>query len=55
MLTGIAVGAFNDLEEAAGIMVKPMATYKPNLEKHNEYMKIYERYSKVYDAVRPLI
>lgn len=55
MLTGIAVGVFKDLDEAAGIMVKPMATYKPDLEKHNEYMKIYERYSKVYDAVRPLM
>ncbi len=55
MLTGVALGCFKDLSDAANHMVVRKQTYEPNQEMHEKYMKIYERYSKVYDAVRPLV
>jgi len=55
MLTGVAVGVFRDLEEAAVMMVQQRETYLPNQERHDRYMQIYERYRKVYSAVRPLM
>ena len=55
MLTGIAIGVFRDLEEAAGHMVEETVTYKPRPEMHKKYMKVFERYHRVYEAVRPLV
>ena len=55
MLTGVAVGVFKDLAEAASVMVRQRETYLPNPKRHEQYMRIYERYRKVYQAVRPLM
>lgn len=55
MLTGIAVGLFADLNDAAAHMVQKTETYLPRAEMHEKYMKIYERYKRVYHAVRPLM
>ncbi|MGN0355965.1 MAG: L-fuculokinase [Muricoprocola sp.] len=55
MLTGIAVGCFTDLEDAAEHMVEKTTTYYPREEMHQKYQKIYERYRKVYEAIRPLV
>ena len=55
MLTGVAMGVFRDLAEAAAIMVRQMETYQPDPRRHEQYMQIYERYRKVYSAVRPLM
>ena len=55
MLTGVAVGVFRDLAEAAAIMVRQLETYQPDPRRHEQYMRIYERYRKVYHAVRPLM
>lgn len=55
MLTGIAIGVFKDLQDAADHMVEEIHTYQPRAEMHEKYMEIYERYAKVYDAVRPLV
>ncbi len=55
MLTGVAVGVFQDLQDAAGHMVEEIHTYAPRPEMHEKYMKIYERYENVYRAVRPLV
>lgn len=55
MLTGIAIGLFQDLEDAAAHMVVETKTYEPRPEMHEKYIEIYERYEKVYDAVRPLV
>lgn len=55
MLTGTATGVFRDLHDAAGRMVREMETYYPNPEMHEKYMKIYERYKRLYQAVRPLV
>jgi len=55
MLTGVAVGLYADLPDAAARMVQEMETYHPRGEMHAKYMKIYERYKAVYNAVRPLM
>lgn len=55
MLTGIALGCFRDLKEAAGKMVKVRRTYQPSPRIHEKYMQIYERYRGLYAAVRPLM
>ena len=55
MLTGVAVGVFRDLKEAAAVMVRQRETFDPDPRRHEQYMQIYERYRKVYQAVRPLM
>ena len=55
MLTGIAIGLFKDLEDAAAHMVEETVTYYPRKEQHERYMAVYDRYEKLYEAVRPLM
>lgn len=55
MLTGVAVGAFKDLDNAKDVMIHKVKQYTPNKEKHNEYMAIYEKYKKMYSQVRCLV
>lgn len=55
MLTGIATGVFKDLNDAAEHMVEETVEYLPRKEMHEKYMQIFERYAKVYQAVRPLV
>lgn len=55
MLTGIAIGLFEDLEEATSHMVEETDTYLPRAEIHEKYMEIYKQYRQVYQAVRPLV
>ena len=55
ILTGIATGLFTDLEDGAGHMVQETETFYPRTEMHKKYMAVYERYRKVYKAVRPLM
>ncbi len=55
MLTGIAVGLFSDLQDAAAHMIQESDTCRPRQEMHEKYMKVYERYKAVYQAVRPLM
>lgn len=55
MLVGVAAGVFSDLKEAAGIMVSEQKTYQPRPEVHRQYLAVYERYKKLYRAVRPLV
>ncbi len=55
MLTGVAVGLFRDLTEAAALMVQQRETFLPDPRRHEQYMQVYERYRKVYHAVRPLV
>lgn len=55
MMTGIAIGLFKDLEDAAAHMVEETITYEPRTYMHELYKSIYEKYKNVYHAVRPLI
>lgn len=55
MMTGIAIGVFKNLQDAADHMVEETVEYMPRPEMHEKYRKIYHRYEKVYQAVRPLM
>lgn len=55
MMTGIALGCYDDLDEAAEHMVHLKKVYNPNLEMHVKYVEQYERYRRLYNAVRPLM
>ena len=55
MLTGIAAGVFSDLKHAASKMVDKTKVYQPRPGYHDKYMKVYERYEKLYTAVRGLV
>lgn len=55
MLTGIALGIFKDLDDAAKAMVEETVTYEPRMDYHEKYMEIYKKYEKLYDAVRDLM
>lgn len=55
MLTGIALGVFKDLKDAADHMVEETITYVPRQEYHEKYMEVYEKFEKLYGAVRELM
>lgn len=55
MLTGVAIGEFANLQEAAKTMVQEAETYYPREEMHLKYSEVYERYKELYNAVRPLV
>ena len=55
MLTGVALGIFKDISDAAAHMVEETETYEPRKERYEKYMAIYTRYKEVYNAVRPLV
>jgi xylulokinase len=55
MLTGVAVGVYKSLEEAAEILVRTLNTYFPCKDKQKKYDKHYQRYRKLYETIRPLM
>ncbi len=55
MLTGVAIGVFQDLEEATEKMVDKTTTYHPRAGYHKKYMEVFKHYEKMYDAVRGLM
>ncbi|MDO4546631.1 MAG: FGGY-family carbohydrate kinase [Clostridia bacterium] len=55
MLTAVAVGAFSDYKQAAGVYIKEQGIYKPNPATSKKYDAYFERYEKLYDSVRPLV
>ena len=55
MLTGVTIGLFAGLKEAAAVMVQEVETFTPRPGMHEQYMRIYDRYKNVYHAVRPLM
>ena len=55
MLTGVAIGVFRDLKEAASKMVEKTLTYEPRPQYHEKYLDVFYRYEKVYNAVRELV
>lgn len=55
MLTGIVMGIFKDLSDAAAHMVEETVTYEPRANYHAAYVEIYEKFERLYQAVRPLM
>lgn len=55
MLVGVACGIFKDIHSAAEILVVPKHTYLPRAAYHSAYENKYQKYLRLYDAVRPLM
>lgn len=55
MTAGVAAGLFRDLEEAASALIREKETYFPRSGMHEAYEALYQRYRKLYEAVRPLM
>lgn len=55
ILTGIAVGGFENLNAAKAVMAKEGKTYYPDMEKHKKYIERINAMKKFIDAVRPLL
>lgn len=55
MLVGVALGLYPNLEAAAEKMVKVREVFRPRPEIHAQYEAVYQRYKKLYHAVRPLV
>ncbi|MCR5545138.1 MAG: carbohydrate kinase [Lachnospiraceae bacterium] len=55
MVTGVAIGLFSDLNEASKLMVKKECIYEPREYQHSLYMNMFDKYKKLYDAVRFLV
>ena len=55
MMAGVACGAFRDLGEAKSVMVRKAGSFEPDAARHARYAEVFERYVKLYAAVRPLM
>ena len=55
MMTGIALGIFKDLDDAASHMIEIKKTYEPRKEYHEKFVEAFERYEKLYRCVRPIM
>lgn len=53
MLAGVAIGAFADLAEAEAALVTTHARYEPNPATRAAYDDGYDRYVRLFDALRP--
>jgi len=50
MLAGVGSGIYKDLDDAVSKVVRFEKTYQPNIENHNTYQTLFERWKKVYEA-----
>lgn len=55
MLCGVAIGLYRDLHEAKDVFVKEKNRYTPKEENAAVYKKYYGAYTKLYDAIRPIV
>lgn len=54
MLAGIAAGVFKDVQDAAEKCVKFKSVTVPNPENTEKYLKVFEEYKKIHDALAPI-
>lgn len=54
MLCGVALGIYENLEEAAKIFVKEGKPYYPDPVRREKYAKLFCAYEKIYPSVRPI-
>lgn len=55
MMAGVGCGIYKNLKEASSVFVKPGVRYEPDVKKHDAYMEKYQRYKKMYHAVKEVI
>lgn len=53
-LSGVAVGSFKSLKEAASKMATVRKVFSPNSENKTEYAALYKKYANLYNAVKSL-
>ena len=54
MLTGVATGAYDSLEQAAQVFIHEHGIYTPDPVMHEKYTAQYSRYKKLYEALKPI-
>lgn len=54
MLAGVTAGVFSDCRAAAKVCGKVVSETKPDMRRHEEYLKIFEKYKKIHDALAPV-
>ncbi len=54
MLAGIAAGVFNSCADALERCNSKVSETEPNAENHEKYLKIFEKYKAVHDALAPI-
>ena len=54
MLAGVALGIFSDFETAVAVCNETVSETAPNMENHKLYLKKFQTYKKVHDALAPL-
>ena len=54
ILASVAVGHFSSLQEAVQSLVKTTDVFRPDPARHAGYLTKFERYKKLYPAIRPL-
>lgn len=55
MMAGVACGIYKNLQEASAVFRKEGVWYTPNEKKHALYMEKYEKYKKMYVAVKEVL
>ena len=55
MMAGVACGIYPDLRDAARMTVSERETFLPRSAAHERYSAAYEKFKKLYAAVRPLV
>lgn len=55
MMVGVATGIYKDLNEAKEVFVKEKKTFMPDPCNVEKYKQLYEAYTRIYDAVRPIV
>lgn len=54
ILASVAVGHFSSIQEAVQSLVKTTDVFRPDPSRHAAYLTKFERYKKLYPAIRPL-
>lgn len=54
MLAGVALGIFSDFETAVAVCNETVSETAPNMENHKLYLKKFQTYKKIHDALAPL-
>ena len=52
IVVGTKLGVFSSLEEGMDKMVKIKKIYYPNKEKHKKYLKIFNKYKRIYPLMK---
>lgn len=52
ILAGVAVGVYGSIEEAVSLVVKKGTQYEPDFKRHQRYLEKYERYKRIYPAMK---